>query len=294
MADVSSSIPIIGAFMNAANQSNQSASDFANQRQAADMNYAYSRELAKYQNDLNMLAWTQQQQYNTPANQMARFKAAGLNPNLIYGQGNSGNASSPVQLSAGSARHMPTYQDRTGEALAQAASTYLDMKAKTKQLEILDSDAKIKENDALISDDRVLQSGYLTYGDMVGRMAFQSGRNQRSGMNNYSYLEYNSPFAQQLDIKAQDLQKRVIENRLRNQFAESERSLKLQRDRQAFELERYTRDPLFYYGNKAIDKLLDFLPKRKGGSFNPKFSPNGAVDKLRGMGYSVRKGVYPR
>lgn len=32
--------------------------------------------------------WNMQNQYNSPAAQMARFKQAGLNPNLIYGQGN--------------------------------------------------------------------------------------------------------------------------------------------------------------------------------------------------------------
>lgn len=31
--------------------------------------------------------WNRQNEYNLPANQMARFKDAGLNPNLIYGQG---------------------------------------------------------------------------------------------------------------------------------------------------------------------------------------------------------------
>ena len=36
--------------------------------------------------------WNMQNEYNKPINQMARFKEAGLNPNLIYGQGNAGNA----------------------------------------------------------------------------------------------------------------------------------------------------------------------------------------------------------
>lgn len=35
--------------------------------------------------------------YNSPAAQMARFKAGGLNPNLIYGQGNPGNQSGTPQ-----------------------------------------------------------------------------------------------------------------------------------------------------------------------------------------------------
>lgn len=36
--------------------------------------------------------WKQQNAYNTPQAQMQRFQEAGLNPNLIYGQGTPGNA----------------------------------------------------------------------------------------------------------------------------------------------------------------------------------------------------------
>lgn len=46
-------------------------------------------ELA-YQRQVQM--WNMQNMYNTPEAQMARFKAGGLNPHLIYGQGNAGNA----------------------------------------------------------------------------------------------------------------------------------------------------------------------------------------------------------
>lgn len=49
-------------------------------------------ELAKYQNEANYKLWQEQNAYNTPAAQMQRYKDAGLNPLLIYGQGNSGNA----------------------------------------------------------------------------------------------------------------------------------------------------------------------------------------------------------
>jgi len=36
--------------------------------------------------------WNKQNEYNAPVNQMARLRAAGLNPNLMYGQGNVGNS----------------------------------------------------------------------------------------------------------------------------------------------------------------------------------------------------------
>jgi len=43
----------------------------------------------KYQRDLEQ--WNRSNEYNTPSAQMARYEAAGLNKNLIYGQGTPGN-----------------------------------------------------------------------------------------------------------------------------------------------------------------------------------------------------------
>ena len=36
--------------------------------------------------------WNRNNEYNTPLAQMQRLKDAGLNPNLMYGQGTTGNA----------------------------------------------------------------------------------------------------------------------------------------------------------------------------------------------------------
>jgi len=53
-----------------------------------------AQKQAKEQNELNMQNWLKQQEYNSPKNQMNRFSEAGLNPQLIYGQGTPGNAAS--------------------------------------------------------------------------------------------------------------------------------------------------------------------------------------------------------
>lgn len=53
-----------------------------------------------FQNWLNQRATQRMLDYNSPAMQMARFRAAGLNPNLIYSQGNAGNQASPVEFGA--------------------------------------------------------------------------------------------------------------------------------------------------------------------------------------------------
>jgi len=55
-------------------------------------------ELSKYAYDKDLEMWHLQNQYNNPQSQMTRFKQAGLNPNLIYGQGSPGNASSSPKM----------------------------------------------------------------------------------------------------------------------------------------------------------------------------------------------------
>ena len=51
-------------------------------------------KLAKYQFDQNKEMWHMQNEYNRPDQQMDRLRAAGLNPNLVYGHGAVGNTTS--------------------------------------------------------------------------------------------------------------------------------------------------------------------------------------------------------
>lgn len=54
----------------------------------------HNKDLANFQHQQNMELLKYQLDYNTPASQMGRFEDAGLNPNLIYGQGSPGNMES--------------------------------------------------------------------------------------------------------------------------------------------------------------------------------------------------------
>lgn len=60
----------------------------------------YQRKQAAQQNQYAIDMWNRNNEYNSPINQMNRFNAAGLNPNLIYGQGNAGNSGSPPVMEA--------------------------------------------------------------------------------------------------------------------------------------------------------------------------------------------------
>lgn len=62
------------------------------------INYGFNKILAAQQNQYNIDMWKMQADYNSPQQQMQRFAQAGLNPNLIYGQGSNGNMSQAPQL----------------------------------------------------------------------------------------------------------------------------------------------------------------------------------------------------
>lgn len=66
----------------------------------------HNLDLAHLENDMNIAQWNRENAYNSPAAQMQRYKAAGLNPNMIYGQQNT-SAQLSGQLTAGAPTSAP-------------------------------------------------------------------------------------------------------------------------------------------------------------------------------------------
>lgn len=58
----------------------------------------YNKELQDYVFAKNLEQWHRENRYNSPSAQMARYRAAGLNPNLIYGQSNTAGASPELSI----------------------------------------------------------------------------------------------------------------------------------------------------------------------------------------------------
>lgn len=82
------------------NRSNERSQQAAN-----DLNAALTREtnaanlaIARETNAANKALWEEQTAYNAPEAQMKRLEAAGLNPNLVYGQIAESRASSPPAM----------------------------------------------------------------------------------------------------------------------------------------------------------------------------------------------------
>lgn len=93
-------------------------------REYADKAYARSRADA-------LADWNMQNEYNSPAAQMARFKAAGLNPNLIYGQT---NTAPPVRST-----EKPDWKPepiRPGSTIPQAVMGFYDTQIKKQAVKV--------------------------------------------------------------------------------------------------------------------------------------------------------------
>lgn len=75
-----------------------------NQKRNVDKTIEANKQLSEYGYSKDLEMWNLQNQYNSPLAQMERLKAAGLNPNLIYGSGSA---------SSGNASQMPRYNAPT-------------------------------------------------------------------------------------------------------------------------------------------------------------------------------------
>jgi len=78
----------------------QAAASFTAPIIGSKMSAKAAKKLATHQNMLNTEFQNIQNEYNSPAAQMKRFKEAGLNPALVYGQGSSGNQPSAQQAAS--------------------------------------------------------------------------------------------------------------------------------------------------------------------------------------------------
>lgn len=114
------------------NKANMELARYQNEWQTQENEKAYQRSLQM---------WNLQNEYNSPTQQMARLRTAGLNPNLVYGNGATGN-------SAGSApQYEPADIDRAhlspyrgwNQGLSDAVSNFLAFRSNRAQVENMEA-----------------------------------------------------------------------------------------------------------------------------------------------------------
>lgn len=97
-----------------ANEANKELAQQQNEYNLAlqDKEFQYNTAASETEYLRNLEQWNMQNEYNSPAAQIERYKAAGLNPNLIYGSGSAsaGNVNSSPQFTA--ARYKAPHAER--------------------------------------------------------------------------------------------------------------------------------------------------------------------------------------
>ena len=157
-------------------QEQQAAYNRAAQERAFEQNmelskYAYDRELQQWnrENQANIDFWKMQNEYNTPGAQMSRYQAAGLNPNLIYGQSNTADqvtaASSPsynttpmqAEQMAGGSGVGDDLRANLGDPIQEyyrILQMQQSLENSKKQGDVLDSQANLNNMNALFGETR--------------------------------------------------------------------------------------------------------------------------------------------
>lgn len=109
----------------------------------------YAQKMYNQQKQDAQAQWARENEYNSPAAQMARLKAAGLNPNLVYG-GSAGAATGNA-----SSAHMPAPQSVSSVAPKMDASfattgmsAYFDVQQRQVQIDNMREQSKILNEEA--------------------------------------------------------------------------------------------------------------------------------------------------
>lgn len=207
---------ISGDLVNAGAQIASNQQNYSNNSRLQGQNYWQNLEL-----------WNLQNQYNLPKNQMARFRDAGLNPNLIYGQGNSGNAapiSAPTPITT---NFQPV---RIGDALKTAGLSRLnnlyDLEIKKATVDNLKAQNEVIKEDAILK--RTTRSRGQFDLDFESELRDVSAESRRERLRQTRVTTDNS-----IDENA----RRAVQNTTSIQEA-AERMLTMQERRKAMPLER--------------------------------------------------------
>lgn len=103
----------------------------------------YNRQRADALSD-----WDKQNFYNSPQEQMKRLKAAGLNPNLVYGNGATATSSQSVRSSSMSGD--PQFRRSEGSTVGMSFDQYFDAQVKQAQVDNLKAQNDVIKQEAAL------------------------------------------------------------------------------------------------------------------------------------------------
>lgn len=176
---IGTAVDLISGGVSSAVQANaQSKADAHNRDFVASENEKtrqFNAEQSQIARDFQVEQWNRQNEYNDPSNAMKRLTAAGLNPNLAYGElSNMATATPSTNSASSSGSGSPVYQPHTMGDVFDRALNYEKQRAEIEYIrsqsrgqdftnDILASDAKFA--DALNQSKLDLNNSTIVYND---------------------------------------------------------------------------------------------------------------------------------
>lgn len=131
---------LLDGIFNSAAGIGQALIDARTARRNTDATNQANREMAEYAYSKDLEMWERANAYNSPESQMSRLKAAGLNPNMVYGSGSAaGNTAST--LPRYSAPRME-YNYKSPVDLGSVIGMFQDVQMKDAQIDLVRQQAK--------------------------------------------------------------------------------------------------------------------------------------------------------
>ena len=156
------------------------------QQEENEKNRTYNFNLAQLQNKWNLEQWNRENEYNSPAQQMARLKAAGLNPDMMYQNGTSGlTAASSPSMTAG-APSSPVDMSALGQkrTIGDAVHQGLQDSLLGAQIDLMRSEANKNNKEAGLTESRTRGQDLTNQNILALDSAEVQRRLSTAGLNN--------------------------------------------------------------------------------------------------------------
>lgn len=182
----------------------------------ADQANKQSKELAMYGFDQEKQMIKEQNEYNSPMNQMKRYTDAGLNPNLIYGQGTPGNQATIAKYNAPDIKAAPRidYLGMTLQAL-QGYQQIIKTQADTQNVQAHTNLVGLQSEKTIGETLNLKKLGLLTDAQVRNVKAQTVKTNQDTQQSKGLYPYQKTIAENQTKLQVQELAKTVYENEIR-------------------------------------------------------------------------------
>lgn len=123
--------------------------------------------------------------YNHPSAVMARLREAGLNPNLVYGNGNAANSAAPIRNTDSGAWNPRAPQFDLGAAASSGLGAYFDVQTRQAQVDNLRAQNTVYEQEALLKAAQIAATLAGTDNTRQNTLMSQFDLGQKSQLSQY-------------------------------------------------------------------------------------------------------------